>query len=145
MSVNRLDGRGHVHLQRALLREGHRCRAVELIHVQELNQVADDDVHQGDRGGADTTTPTYTMKNVNKEGPCAAVVLRCSSHALSAQPCLMHPHPSTDLYPGFLLTWLVHGWKTGHALQVQHAAYRGGGNMTMRMTHTQLSRDAWPL
>ena len=54
-----LDGRGYVHLQRAWPREGHWCCAVELIDVQELNHVADDEVDQGDRGGADTTSPTY--------------------------------------------------------------------------------------
>ena len=52
------------------------CRgAVELIDVQELNQVADDEVDQGDRSGADTTTPTYNMNNVSKGGPYAAAVL----------------------------------------------------------------------
>ena len=70
-----LDARGHVHLQRALPRDGHRRGAVELIDVQELNQVADDEVDQGDRSGADTTTPTYNMNNVSKGGPYAAAVL----------------------------------------------------------------------
>ena len=57
-------------------------------------------------------------------------MFRCSSHALRC-PASRTPTPALTPPPSFLLTWLVHGWKTGHALQVQLVAYRGGGHLAI--------------
>ena len=92
-----LDGRGHVHLQRALPRDGHRRGAVELIDVQELNQVADDEVDQGDRSGADTTTPTYNMNNVSKGGPYALLCSDVPPIYCAALPHVPPPQHSSAL------------------------------------------------